>query len=141
MISNDSPDIKQPHKTIKSLRFLNHLDFTKKPIYFNKDLNTIIGGKSSGKSLLLYYLASTINYKYAYKQFNPDSYEIDLSDKYKFSQDIVNPLDIEVMWDDDVVYQFSDRENIKNRHFVYIPQTYILTLTEKIEKKIKNDIG
>lgn len=140
-INDEIPDNKQPHKTIKSIKFINHPDFIKEPIYFSKDLNTIIGGKSSGKSLLLYYLANTIDYKYSYKQINPNSESIELDDKYKFSDNEETPLDIEIQRDDDVVYKFSDRENIKNRRFVYIPQTYILSLTEKIEKKSRKTLG
>ncbi|TCI90992.1 TrlF family AAA-like ATPase [Tenacibaculum sp. M341] len=140
-INDEIPDNKQPHKTIKSIKFINHPDFIKKPIYFSKDLNTIIGGKSSGKSLLLYYLANTIDYKYSYKQINPNSESIELDDKYKFSDNEETPLDVEIQWDDDVIYKFSDRENIKNRRFVYIPQTYILSLTEKIEKKSRKTLG
>ena len=34
--------------------------FTNEPIYFNKNLNVIIGGKSSGKSILLYEIAKTL---------------------------------------------------------------------------------
>ena len=34
--------------------------FTSEPIYFNKNLNVIIGGKSSGKSILLYEIAKTL---------------------------------------------------------------------------------
>lgn len=34
--------------------------FTPKPIYFSKNLNVIIGGKSSGKSILLYEIAKTL---------------------------------------------------------------------------------
>ena len=34
--------------------------FTPEPIYFNKNLNVIIGGKSSGKSILLYEIAKTL---------------------------------------------------------------------------------
>ncbi|MGY3794667.1 TrlF family AAA-like ATPase [Aquimarina sp. 433] len=140
-INDESPDSKQPHKTIKSLKFINHPDFINSPIYFSKDLNTIIGGKSSGKSLLLYYLANTIDYKYAFKQINPNAESIELEDKYKFSSNDKTPLDVEIQWDDDVIYKFSDRDNIKNRRFVYIPQTYILSLTEKIEKKSRKTLG
>jgi hypothetical protein len=140
-ISDEIPDSKQPHKTIKSIKFINHPDFINTPIYFSKDLNTIIGGKSSGKSLLLYYLANTIDYKYSSKQIDPNSESVELKDKYKFSDNVSTPLDIEIQWDDDVIYKFSDRENIKNRRFVYIPQTYILSLTEKIEKKSRKTLG
>ncbi|PTX61058.1 PHP domain-containing protein [Kordia periserrulae] len=46
---------------IEKVTFTSSNDrFTPDPIYFNKNLNVIIGGKSSGKSILLYEIAKTL---------------------------------------------------------------------------------
>lgn len=63
------PNTKRLDKVIRSVSFVGHDGFIKKPIYLNPDLNTIIGGKSSGKSLLLYYMANTIDWKYSQHQY------------------------------------------------------------------------
>ena len=78
--------------------------FTNNPIFFNDGLICIIGGKSTGKSLLLKNIA----------------YSID--DQYSKSQEqtvgVVNGLKVvaKVQWKDGT----SD-----NRQFVYIPQTFL----------------
>lgn len=143
-IQVDNPDKKLPHKNISSIKFINHPWFTDKEIYFNNDLNTIIGGKSSGKSLLLHYLANTINFKYALKQQFSSSKKLNelvlsVHDKYGFSNE--NNFDFEVKWNDGVIYKFSEREVVKDRSFVYIPQSYILNLTDNIEKKSRKILG
>lgn len=51
-IQDVKPEEKPSYQLINSITF-NHKDFSKEPIYFNPNLNTIIGGRSSGKSILL----------------------------------------------------------------------------------------
>lgn len=140
-IQKENPDIKIPHKCIKSVSFKGHDDFIENKIFFNNDLNTIIGGKSSGKSLLLHYIANTINYKYAVKQQNPNNKNIEdkLKDKYGFSEQ--EGFDFEITWNDGVTYKFSERETVKDRKFVYIPQSYILNLTDNIRTKSRKTLG
>ncbi len=138
-IQEENPDNKTPHKCIKSVAFKGHTDFIGNKIFFNNDLNTIIGGKSSGKSLLLHYIANTIDYKYASKQQNPDNTENQLEDKYGFSEQ--QQFDFEITWNDNITYKFSERETIKDRKFVYIPQSYILNLTENIKTKSRKTLG
>ncbi|WP_394369540.1 TrlF family AAA-like ATPase [Aquimarina mytili] len=140
-IQKENPDIKIPHKCIKSVSFKGHNDFIENKIFFNNDLNTIIGGKSSGKSLLLHYIANTINYKYAVKQQNPNNKNIEdkLKDKYGFSEQ--EGFDFEITWNDGVTYKFSERETVKDRKFVYIPQSYILNLTDNIRTKSRKTLG
>lgn len=140
-IQKENPNNKIPHKCIKSVSFTGHSDFIENKVLFNNDLNTIIGGKSSGKSLLMYYIANTIDYKYAFKQLNPDkkNTEDKLQDKYGFSEQEI--FDFEITWNDDVTYRFSERETIKDRKFVYIPQSYILNLTDNIRNKSRKTLG
>lgn len=138
-IQEENPDNKILHKCIKSVAFKGHTDFIGNEIFFNNDLNTIIGGKSSGKSLLLHYIANTIDYKYASKQQNPNNTENQLEDKYGFSEQ--QQFDFEITWNDNITYKFSERETIKDRKFVYIPQSYILNLTENIKTKSRKTLG
>lgn len=51
-IQDVKPEEKPSYQLINSITF-EHKDFPKEPIYFNPNLNTIIGGRSSGKSILL----------------------------------------------------------------------------------------
>ena len=51
-IQDVKPEEKPSYQLINSITF-NHKDFSKEPIYFNSNLTTIIGGRSSGKSILL----------------------------------------------------------------------------------------
>lgn len=51
-IQDIKPEEKPSYQLINSITF-EHKDFPKEPIYFNPNLNTIIGGRSSGKSILL----------------------------------------------------------------------------------------
>ncbi|MFL0171633.1 hypothetical protein, partial [Tenacibaculum maritimum] len=144
-ISGENPDKKLAHKCIESVQFIGaESEFTDKVIHFSNDLNTIIGGKSSGKSLLLHYLANTINYKYALKQQFTNSnllkeYILNCYDKYGFSKK--EDFEFKIKWNDGVVYKFSERQTVKDRNVVYIPQSYILSLTENIEKKSRKILG
>ncbi len=63
-IQKTSPHTKTPYQYIKHVRFTDHSGqalFSNQPVHFSPDLNAIIGGKSSGKSLLLYHMACAIN--------------------------------------------------------------------------------
>lgn len=55
-IGETPPDLKADRKILNSLT-IKHGDFGEQTIHFNPHLNTIIGGRSSGKSLLLSILA------------------------------------------------------------------------------------
>lgn len=62
-IQETNPSIKVDSKVIDSIEFFDDKIGPKK-LYFNEDLNSIIGGRSSGKSLLLSILANkTLNIK------------------------------------------------------------------------------
>ncbi len=55
------PDMKQGYYVIESVS-INHPDFGEQEILLNQNLNAIIGGRSSGKSLLLGAIARLANY-------------------------------------------------------------------------------
>lgn len=61
------PDTKQPYQYISSISFSNTNDFPEK-IVFNRNLNSIIGSRSSGKSALLAYIAHAVDPEYAIQQ-------------------------------------------------------------------------
>lgn len=96
-IQTNNPNDKRLDKIIKSVLFVGHPEFISDKIYLNPDLNTVIGGKSSGKSLLLHYIANTIDYKYAYKQSYQEIPPKKL-DSYKFSES--EHFDFIVEWED-----------------------------------------
>ena len=63
-IQEDKPHEKTPYLVIDKVRFIDKSqskNFKESWIEFNPNLNSIIGGKSSGKSLLLYHIAKTID--------------------------------------------------------------------------------
>ena len=102
------------HHVIDYIEFKNK-DFPKEKIVFNEYLNCIIGGKSTGKSLLLRSLAYNIERKYALEQENtvPNKNRRDFDIRAK------------VVWKDG-----TDSP----RKFVYIPQTYLNSLIDKPEE-------
>ena len=60
-IQNHRPDFKEDKLIIDSVKYISNDNlFNSETIFFNKNLNVIIGGKSSGKSILLYNIAKTL---------------------------------------------------------------------------------
>jgi len=139
IIQSNSPDLKNPFNIIKSVNFdCKDEIFGKKVIYFNQNLNSIIGGKSSGKSLLLNTIAKTIDINQVGR----------LSDKLE-SEDYSFPdtFHFSVKWEngDEDIYsldEFDDWDNNdKKRHRItYIPQLYINYLAEKNNKSVLNEL-
>lgn len=125
-IQENLPCTKADYQTIDRIRFIDNKsnDFSSEWIELNKDLNTIIGGKSSGKSLLLNKIAHTIN---------PKLYE----DKYKNFQE----LDFEVVWNDGTIYKLFDPSSLDNRKKItYISQLYLNKLAENPENELQQII-
>lgn len=116
------PNIKTPYQYIKQVCFTDrsgHALFSDQPINFSPDLNAIIGGKSSGKSLLLYHMARAINAG-------------EVSNKLRISgqpvYDDFSNLDVEVTWGNGEV---SSLHGDDSRPVTYIPQLYINHLAER----------
>lgn len=111
--------------------------FTTAPIYFNKNLNVIIGGKSSGKSILLYNIAKTLyenqndsvlKYKDANDNKEKDLYDLSIDDP-QFDFTVENYLGIS---------QSIKREHGKNSilgSIKYIPQNH---LSDLVDKSLRN---
>ena len=116
-ISEILPETKMPYYVIDHVTIQDD-DFQKEPIFFSDKLNCIIGGKSTGKTILLHNLAKAIDEKQVHEK------EKDLSHSTK---EIAN---ITVFWNDGKI------EN--NRKIVYIPQTYLNRLSD--DKQNTNEI-
>ena len=104
-IQDNQPWEKDPHQIIDSIIFSDE-NFQKEPIVFNDSLTCIIGGKSTGKSLLLRQLASTIDLQHVEEQ-------------EKTSLHSRKPFSVKgatVLWKDGTT---------GGRKIVYIPQTYL----------------
>ncbi|HAA17690.1 MAG TPA: hypothetical protein DCR93_01770 [Cytophagales bacterium] len=125
LISNDLPEFKEEKLVIDSIQFTNKKKvFTTNPIYLNPNLNVIIGGKSSGKSIFLYCIARTLLsdhnsliadkgiYKYNLEEIDP-SFNFQIHTKGGFSQQMIR-----------------NEENSIIPEIKYIPQNYLVKLAE-----------
>ena len=130
-VGSEKPEEKKSYFVIDTVRFLDNTGenrFASMPIEINQNLTTIIGGKSTGKSLLLYYMAKTIDrQEVANRTANGElvTYDIDASSEFNF----------EVTWKDGQssllkVPAKSAGEESKERKILYIPQRYLNTLSE-----------
>ncbi|PWS26196.1 hypothetical protein DHW03_15490 [Pedobacter yonginense] len=125
------PDIKNERYVISELKFLDeHNLFGNRSIYLNENLNSIIGGKSSGKSLLLYNTAECIDPDQVGRASKRLNFE-----GYKFEQS----YDFEVVWKNGEIDRLNDRLlTNKNHGITYIPQLYINYLVERNNKEELN---
>lgn len=125
------PDVKNDRHVISELKFIDSGNlFGNQAILLNENLNAIIGGKSSGKSLLLFSAAKSIDPE----QVERTSKRLGF-DGYKFSQ----PFDFEAIWKNGEKDTLSDATN-KNHKIIYIPQLYINYLVEKNNKEDLNSL-
>ena len=66
-IQKERPDDKDPHQVIDYVQFYDKR-FQTEPIYLSDGLTCIIGGKSTGKSMLLRHIATAVAEKYVLRQ-------------------------------------------------------------------------
>ena len=114
VVQKEKPDEKDIHQIIGQIQFEDE-KFQTEPIVFNDSLTCIIGGKSTGKSLLLQQLATAIDAEYAETQ-------------EKVSQLSRKRLPVKtphVLWKDGT----SD-----SRKIIYIPQTFLNRTIDDPEK-------
>ena len=126
-IQQNIPDQKTPYLVIDKVCFIDktgNKTFQPYWIELNQNLNTIIGGKSSGKSLLLYHIGKSID---------PDQVELKTNliegDNYNIFYS-KNFFDFEVIWkngDKDTLSQSTKSSS----QITYIPQMYINHLAEE----------
>jgi hypothetical protein len=128
-IQDVEPDTKEDKLVIDEVRFLaSDNRFTPLPIKFNKNLNVIIGGKSSGKSILLYNIAKTLlaDRKILRNETAPFNYKYEFGD-LDFEVTILSGQTEKITRSDE---QPSILSEIK-----YIPQNYLSKLAEPENKK------
>lgn len=119
-IQKERPNTKDPHHIIKSILFESE-DFPQKPIVFNESLTCIIGGKSTGKSMLLRHIAYSIDKEYAKKQ----EATVNFGKSVPF-----DPAKATVYWQDN---------STEKKEFVYIPQTFLNRTIDDPEKETSID--
>ena len=105
------------------------MKFATDSIEINQNLTTIIGGKSTGKSLLLYYIAKTIDRQEVENRTSASGVPV----KYDF--DAATDFNFEVTWKDGQrtllkVPEGAPESDSKQRKILYIPQKYLNTLSE-----------
>ncbi len=118
IIQKDVPFSKDQHQLIRSIQF-NNPNFSDIPIELNDSLVCIIGGKSTGKSLLLRNIAHAIDPTYAQKQENVVG-----------NLKSIERIEATVLWRDGTT---------DSRKFVYIPQTYLNRTIDDPEKETAID--
>lgn len=130
VIQELNPQQKSSYQTINRVRFIDKNPtklFSGEWQVLNPDLNTIIGGKSSGKSLLLYHIAKSIN-----------SIEVErkvrLSKSSSYSD--LNGVSFEVEWSNGEISSIDNPDDSKP--VTYIPQLYINHLAEEDGKNQLN---
>jgi len=129
-IQEPEPDIKERKLIVDQVRFIDSNNiFTPEPIKFNRNLNVIIGGKSSGKSILLYNIAKTVlPDRSILRTGSPaGSYRYDFGEGFDFEVTIGSGHSQHITRSDEVP---SILPEIK-----YIPQNYLSTLAEPENKK------
>lgn len=127
----EKPEAKKSYFLIDKVRFIDNTgqdNFSADAIEINHNLVAIIGGKSTGKSLLLYYTAKTIDSQEVENRFadHPTATQYNFDDSPDFN--------FEVMWaDGESTYLKSVEGNTNGneRKILYIPQNYLNKLSEK----------
>lgn len=130
-IQSSNPDNKLGRLVITEAEFEDtHGLFGKQTIHFNENLNSIIGGKSSGKSLLLHSMANAI-----------DAAQVGrISDALNIPRTYFDgSYQLKVRWKDDYENVLSS-ESEDNRKITYIPQLYINYLAEKDNEEELNNL-
>lgn len=116
VIQENKPDDKKNYNIIDSICFQdNNGDEIK--VYFNQNLNTIIGGKSTGKSLLLKNIVNLIDKEYLKSKIEIESFS-ELSN-------------FKIEW--------KDKIKDEKRNVEYIPQTYLNHLLNNKNKESQID--
>ncbi|CEQ26130.1 TrlF family AAA-like ATPase [Paraclostridium sordellii] len=126
-IQDTIPEVKSSYQIIKSVE-INHEDFGKQILPFNPNLNCIIGGRSSGKSILLGCIAKLANSDKSVKKNNKE-YE-------DYIKQLVENMKLE----------WLDGQDTGNRKVEYFSQSYINSMASNsedikclIENILKND--
>ena len=125
-IQETNPQKKSKYQLIDKVRFLDTRsspEFSSEWIPLNPDLNTIIGGKSSGKSLLLQHIAKATNFTEVVEKSKICSAPL-----YENFEESAN-FDFEVIWENGDITTLKNKDSSKP--ITYVPQLYINSLAEK----------
>lgn len=122
-ISSSVPDEKPEYYVIDRVEIAGNADFSPEPIYFSDKLTCIIGGKSTGKSLLLHNMATAIDGKQVEKKLETAA------------TNVKRIPELKVYWRDGIC---SD-DKTKERKIVYIPQTYLNRLSDEEQETTEID--
>lgn len=123
-ISQTKPETKADYQVIEHVE-ITDADFNTEPILFSDKLTCIIGGKSTGKSLLLNNIARTIDLK-------------QVEEKLQITGSSGRLLrEMTVYWADGSVVSTS-KPDTKHK-IVYIPQTYLNRLSDENEELTEID--
>jgi len=121
------PEEKKDYQIIDKVKFINN-SFYPEDILINQNLTTIIGGKSTGKSILLRNIAQTIDAKEVFNRL--EEVKID-----PYSNDV---SDFQVVWRDSQINKKNKTTGV-NKKIIYIPQSYLNRLVDKKEGKTSID--
>jgi ABC-type cobalamin/Fe3+-siderophores transport system ATPase subunit len=125
-IQANKPDFKEEKLLIEKVSFISPNNvFSSNDIFLNPNLNVIIGGKSSGKSILLYAIAKTLSADSSVLKRGDDSYKYDLN---KIEKD----FDFEITTKGGFSQKLNrpSGENSILPEIKYIPQGYLVRLAE-----------
>ena len=123
-IQESKPEERESYQIIDSVKFLDQ-NFTQEEIFLNQNLTVIIGGKSTGKSVLLRNMAEAIDAKEVETRIDEAQLQ-----KYPKELEVANFL---VKWRDG---QESKKVNSEiSKKIIYIPQSYLNRLIDKKETK------
>ena len=133
-IQQGKPDTKDPKMLLSSVRFVGTSKvFSNEPIYLNENLNVIIGGYSSGKSLLLNHIAKTLEVLGEFNNRGVDGKAQDqIYPEYSFEGKEYDGFDFEVTSAQGVTALLGGRD--KHASIIpkvkYIPQAYLSKLAK-----------
>ena len=123
-ICNTKPEEKESYHYISEVKF-NDQRFPSQSLVLNSQLNCIIGGKSTGKSLLLHNIARAVDKSQVKEKMD--------SCNLKGTLELPN---FEVIWGDNSV----DKVEAESKHkILYIPQTYLNRISDVKEEQTEID--
>jgi exonuclease SbcC len=124
-IQESIPFNKNSYNLIKEVRYIDD-NFTCEKIKINSNLTSIIGGKSTGKSLLLKNIAKTIDINEYKNRLESAGLK-----------DIKPVKNMEVIWADERIDKLGEKRN--NRRIIYIPQSYLNRVVDESEQSTDID--
>ena len=124
------PEEKEDYQVIDKVKFIDE-SFTPDEILINQNLTIIIGGKSTGKSILLRNIAQTIDSVEVPKRLK----EVNLN----FPEYSKKVSDFNVVWRDKQENKKNEDNEVKKK-IIYIPQSYLNRLVDKEGKTLIDDI-